>query len=74
MIYAFEKCKSFSEDARHIRFLLNNTVDFHVQAVVHHVQAVSPAVLAGIRPTQTPTKLSWFWPLSRILAIVARIQ
>jgi hypothetical protein len=29
MIYAFQKCKSFSEDARRIRLLLNDTVDLH---------------------------------------------
>jgi hypothetical protein len=36
MIYAFEKRKSFSEDTRRIRPLLNDTGDLHVQVVDHH--------------------------------------
>jgi len=60
MIYAFKKRKSFSEDARRIRLLLNVTVDFHVKAVGHHrnladTEIRQPQVnVVGIRSVQIP--------------------
>jgi hypothetical protein len=36
MIYAFKKRKSFSEDARRNRSILNGTVDLYVKAADHH--------------------------------------
>jgi hypothetical protein len=41
MIYAF------SEDTRCIRPLLNNTVDLHVQAIVHHRNLAGTEIPVG---------------------------
>jgi hypothetical protein len=59
MIYAFKKRKSFSEDTRRSRSILNGTVDLHVQAADHHRNIagiriqhplMSPEFGDGIRP------------------------
>jgi hypothetical protein len=56
MIYAFndlpKKCKSFSEDARHSRSILNDTVDLQVQAADHHRN------IAGIGIRQHPVNVA----------------
>jgi hypothetical protein len=56
MLSKFQKIKSFSEDARRSRSILNGTVDLHVQAADHHRNIAGigirqhPVNVAGIRP------------------------
>jgi hypothetical protein len=47
-----KKRKSFSEDARHSRSILNGTVDLHVQAADHHRN------IAGIGIRQHPVNVA----------------
>jgi hypothetical protein len=55
MIYAFKKRKSFSEDARRSRSILNGTVDLHVQAADHHRNIVGIGI-------QHPVNVAEIWP------------
>jgi hypothetical protein len=55
MIYAR---KSFSEDARRDRYILNDTIDLHVQAADHHRN------IAGIGIRQHPINVAGIWPPS----------
>jgi hypothetical protein len=70
----FGKRKSFSEDARRSRSILNGTVDLHVQAADHHRNIASigiwqhPVNVAGIW-RRNPATFAWIrstrfrWPI-----------
>jgi hypothetical protein len=58
MLSKFQKIKSFFEDARRSRFILNGTVDLHVQAADHYRN------IAGIRIRQHSVNVAGIWPPS----------